>query len=174
MTAALTHVMAHTAVAATMFPLLMTIHALYSNDDNTDRFGKGLFIGMAYVAGAGSIITLLGAARGAVALGFYKDIMDVDIRFFELSMYMFPIGWLMVVSLWLFFMVSAIRKRTVSRAQGALEENVHTLGAWTEENAHPADRLLTILIIALKNFIPALSGLDKTGVLLCPPSPSSS
>ena len=30
--------------------------------------GRGLFIGMAFVAGAGSIITLLGAARGAVAI----------------------------------------------------------------------------------------------------------
>ena len=37
------------------------------------KFGKGLFIGMAYVAGAGSIITLLGSARGAVAIGFFKD-----------------------------------------------------------------------------------------------------
>ncbi|MGW8194799.1 MAG: SLC13 family permease, partial [Desulforhopalus sp.] len=54
MTAALTHLMAHTAVAATMFPLLMAIHALYSDEDKPTRFGKGLFIGMAYVAGAGS------------------------------------------------------------------------------------------------------------------------
>ena len=70
MTAALTHIMAHTAVAATMFPLLMAIHAFYSEEDRPTKFGKGLFIGMAYVAGAGSIVTLLGAARGAVALGF--------------------------------------------------------------------------------------------------------
>ena len=43
MTAALTHVMAHTAVAATMFPLLMAIHALYSDEDKPTKFGKGLF-----------------------------------------------------------------------------------------------------------------------------------
>ena len=55
MTVALTHMMAHTAVAATMFPLLMAINALYSDDDRPTKFGKGLFIGMAYVAGAGSI-----------------------------------------------------------------------------------------------------------------------
>ena len=67
MTALLTHVMAHTAVAATMFPLLMAIYSLYTTDKTPTRFGKALFIGMAYVAGAGSIITLLGAARGAVA-----------------------------------------------------------------------------------------------------------
>ncbi|MDX9896375.1 MAG: SLC13 family permease, partial [Desulfofustis sp.] len=121
MTAGLTHLMAHTAVAATMFPLLMAIHALYADDDNPTKFGKGLFIGMAYVAGAGSIITLLGAARGAVALGFYKDIMNVEISFFELSYYMFPIGWLMVSLLWGFFML--VCKPEKSRIEGLKERS---------------------------------------------------
>ena len=62
-TAALTHIMAHTAVAATIYPLLVSIYALYGEGDRKTKFGKGLFIGMAYVAGAGSIITLLGAAE---------------------------------------------------------------------------------------------------------------
>ena len=69
-TAALTHIMAHTAVAATMFPILMAIYTLYGADDQPTRFGKGLFIGMAFTAGAGSMITLLGAARGAVRSAF--------------------------------------------------------------------------------------------------------
>ena len=104
-TAALTHIMAHTAVAATIFPLLVAIYSLYGEGDKPTKFGKGLFMGMAYVAGAGSIVTLLGAARGAVALGFFKDIMKQDIGFFELSYYMFPIGWLMTFLLWGFFMI---------------------------------------------------------------------
>ena len=40
---------------------------------------------MAYVAGAGSIVTLLGAARGAVAIGFFRDITGQEITFFELT-----------------------------------------------------------------------------------------
>ena len=48
---------------------------------------------MAYVAGAGSIVTLLGAARGAVAIGFFQEIIHRDVSFFELTYYMFPI-WL--------------------------------------------------------------------------------
>ncbi|MCK5508146.1 MAG: anion permease, partial [Desulfobacterales bacterium] len=44
-TAAMTHIMAHTAVAATIFPLLMAIYALYGEGDKQTRFGKGLFIG---------------------------------------------------------------------------------------------------------------------------------
>ncbi|TKB10396.1 SLC13 family permease [Desulforhopalus sp. IMCC35007] len=169
MTAALTHLMAHTAVAATMFPLLMAIHALYSDSDEPTRFGKGLFIGMAYVAGAGSIVTLLGAARGAVALGFYKDIVKVDISFFELSMYMFPIGWLMVFLLWGFFMIFCKpEKRAITGLKERSKIMYAELGAWSRTEILTVTIVLaTIVLIALKNFIPALSSLDKTGIMLC-------
>lgn len=105
LTAALTHIMAHTAVAATIYPLLVAIYSLYGEGDKQTKFGKGLFMGMAYVAGAGSIVTLLGAARGAVAIGFFSQIMEKGVGFFELTYYMFPIGWLMTFILWGFFMV---------------------------------------------------------------------
>ncbi len=168
MTALLTHVMAHTAVAATMFPLLMTINALYSEDDKPTRFGRGLFIGMAFVAGAGSIVTLLGAARGAVALGFYKDIMNVEISFFELTMYMFPIGWLMVFLLWGYFML--ICRPEKSRIEGLKErakQMYFNLGGWTRNEILTLFIVIaTILIIALKNFVPAFSGFDKTAIML--------
>ncbi|MCP3887649.1 MAG: SLC13/DASS family transporter [Desulfobulbaceae bacterium] len=169
MTAALTHVMAHTAVAATMFPLLMAIHALYSDEEEPSKFGKGLFIGMAYVAGAGSIITLLGAARGAVALGFYKDIMNVDISFFELTAYMFPIGWLMTFLLWGFFMLVCKPERTAIPGLKERSKIMYAeLGKWKRNEILTVVIVVaTILIIALKNFIPALSGLHKTGILLC-------
>ena len=105
MTVALTHVMAHTAVAATMFPLLMAIYSLYTTDKAPTNFGKAMFIGMAYVAGAGSIITLLGSARAAVALAFYKDMTGIELSPMDLTYYMAPLGWLMVFILWGFFMV---------------------------------------------------------------------
>lgn len=169
MTAALSHLMAHTAVAATMFPLLMAIHALYTDSDEPTRFGKGLFIGMAYVAGAGSIVTLLGAARGAVALGFYKDIMQVDVSFFELSMYMFPIGWIMVFLLWGFFMIFLKpEKSAISGLKERSKVMYAELGAWSRKEILTVTIVLaTIVLIALKNFIPALSSLDKTGIMLC-------
>ncbi len=83
-TAALAHLMAHTAVAATMFPILLAIYALYGEGDKPTNFGKSLFIGMAYAAGAGSIITFLGSARGPAAAGMYKEFTGHDIGFFEL------------------------------------------------------------------------------------------
>ncbi|MBC8209367.1 MAG: SLC13/DASS family transporter [Desulfobulbaceae bacterium] len=168
MTAAMTHLMAHTAVAATMFPLLMAIHALYSDDEKPTKFGKSMFIGMAYVAGAGSIVTLLGAARGAVALGFYKDITNIDISFFTLTMYMFPIGWLMTFLLWGFFMIFMKPER--DRIPGLKEKATKMyseLGGWSRKEVLATTIIFTaVLVIALKNFVPALAGLHKTGILL--------
>ncbi|MGW8195323.1 MAG: SLC13 family permease, partial [Desulforhopalus sp.] len=127
------------------------------------------FIGMAYVAGAGSIVTLLGAARGAVALGFYKDIMNVDITFFQLTAYMFPIGWLMTFLLWGFFML--VTKPERQAIPGLKERAARMYGElcrWSRNEILTTVIVVgTILTIALKNFVPALGGLDKTGILLC-------
>ncbi|MCL7487602.1 MAG: SLC13 family permease [Desulfobulbaceae bacterium] len=168
LTAALTHIMAHTAVAATMFPLLMAIYALYSDETKPTKFGKGLFIGMAYVAGAGSIITLLGAARGAVALGFYKDITGQDISFFQLTYYMAPIGWGMTILLWVFFMlVCKPEQETIPGLREKASRMYKELGSWSTKEIMTAVIVAsTILVISLKSFVPAFSELDKTGVLL--------
>jgi len=169
LTAALTHIMAHTAVAATMYPLLLAIYAMYTQEEAPTRFGKGLFIGMAYVAGAGSIITLLGAARGAVALGFYKDIMGKDISFFELTWYMFPVGWGMVFLLWGFFML--VFKPEKARIPGLKEKAKRMyveLGPMTRPELLAAAIVgVTILAISLRSFVPALQAIDKTAILLC-------
>ena len=169
LTAALTHIMAHTAVAATMFPLLMAIHALYTDEEGPTKFGKGLFMGMAYVAGAGSIVTLLGAARGAVALGFYRDITGVDISFFQLTYYMAPIGWIMTFLLWVFFMFTCKpEKLSIPGLKDKAKRMYKELGAWsTQEILAVIIVIATIIVISGKSFIPAMTNLHKTGILLC-------
>lgn len=168
-TAALTHIMAHTAVAATVYPLLLAIYSLYGEGKKPTKFGKGLFIGMAYIAGAGSIVTLLGAARGAVALGFYKEIVHTDISFFELTYYMAPVGWLMVFLLWGFFMI--VCKPEKDRIPGLREkakELNKQMGAFRRDEIMAAVIVgLVIIIMSLRSFIPALNAIDKTSIILC-------
>ncbi|MFP4529429.1 MAG: DASS family sodium-coupled anion symporter [Candidatus Kapaibacterium sp.] len=174
MVAALTLIMAHTAVAAAMYPLLMTIYSLYEEDQKPTKFGKGLFIGMAFVAGAGSIITLLGAARGAIAIGFFKEMTGVggapgrEVGFFELSYYMFPIGVVMVIILWGFFMV--FFKPEKSRIPG-LHERVQTLktrlgGIKRSEIMTVIITFTAIFVLSMRSLIPGFSFLDKSAVLL--------
>ena len=167
-TAALTHIMAHTAVAATIYPLLVSIYSLYGEDDRKTRFGKGLFIGMAYVAGAGSIITLLGAARGAVALGFFKEIAGRDISFFQLTYYMFPVGWIMTLALWGFFMiVSKPEKETIPGLRERARQLNADLGSLSRNEIKAAIIIGgCILAMALRSFIPAMKPIDRTALIL--------
>ncbi len=167
-TAALTHIMAHTAVAATMYPLLMTIYAMYSEDDKPTKFGKGLFMGMAFVAGAGSIVTLLGAARGAVALGFYTDIVGRNISFFELTFYMFPIGWAMTFILWGFFMVFfKPEQKTIPGLREKAKKLSKGMGKITKNEILAAIIIFScIFVMSVKQFIPALNVLDKNAIIL--------
>lgn len=171
LTAALTLIMAHTAVAATVYPLLVTIYAQYSEDAKPTRFGKGLFMGMAFVAGAGSIVTLLGAARGAVALGFYREITGESIGFFELSYYMFPVGLLMTILLWAFFMVwYKPEKATIPGLKERAKVLYKGLGGMRREE------ILALVIVgsaiaalAARSFLPEgsyLKDIDKAAIIL--------
>lgn len=167
-TAALSHIMAHTAVAATMYPLLVTIYSMYADDDKPTNFGKGLFIGMAYVAGAGSIITLLGAARGAVAIGFFKDIIGTEISFFGLTYYMFPVGWLMVFILWGFFMIflKPEKKRIPGLKEKAKKLSAEMGGLTKNEIIAGVIVFSCILVMSLRSFVPFLKPIDKTAIIL--------
>jgi sodium-dependent dicarboxylate transporter 2/3/5 len=169
----LTLVMAHTAVAATVFPLLMAINSLYDEEDRPTKFGKGLFMGMAYTAGAGSIVTLLGAARGAVAIGFYKEIVTGpgggrEIAFFELSKFMAPVGWLMIILLWLYVLVYY---RPEKKRIPGLRDRARTL--YARLGPMKRDEILSLLIVlavitilSLRSFIPALKPFDKSAIIL--------
>jgi sodium-dependent dicarboxylate transporter 2/3/5 len=168
MTSSLTLIMAHTAVAATIFPLLMAIYATYSPEGEITRFGKGLFMGMAFVAGAGSIITLLGAARGAVAIGFFLDIEGRGIGFFQLTYYMFPVGVLMTFLLWVFFIIYyPPEKKTIPGLRQQAIGLYAGLGPITrKEITAVAIVAMAIIILALRQFIPALEPFDKSAIIL--------
>ena len=167
-TAGLTHIMAHTAVAATIYPLLLSIYGLYGEGNKPTRFGKGLLMGMAYVAGAGSIVTLLGAARGPVAIGIFNDVLGREVDFFELSYYMLPVGWLMVFLLWGFFMIFFRPEKKVipGLRQRAIRLN-NELGPITRKEIVATCIILScVLVMSLRSFIPALEPLDKTAIIV--------
>ena len=168
MTAVMTLFMAHTAVAAAVFPLLLVVHQLYEPTGKPTQFGKGLFIGMAWTAGAGSIITLLGAARGAVAIGFFKELTGQDISFFELSKFMLPLGVTMVVLLWGYVCLAfkpekselpGLRNKAATLYKGlgpVRKKEIATLGIV----------LSLILMLSLRSFIPALAPFHKSAIIL--------
>jgi len=167
-TVLLTHFMAHTAVAATIYPLLMAIHALYGDGNRPTKFGKGLFIGMAYVAGAGSIVTLLGAARGAVAIGFFRDIAGKSISFFEYSYYFFPVGWLMMFLVWgLIMLLCKPEKATIPGLKVRAKQLRAEMGPISaKEKIAAAIIFACVAVLALQAFSPPLAKLNKSAILL--------
>ncbi|MEM7613089.1 MAG: SLC13 family permease [Pseudomonadota bacterium] len=168
MTAALTLVMAHSAVAPAVFPLLAVIHSAYASDGEQTRFGKGLFIGMAFVAGAGSIITLFGAARGAVAIGFYRDLVGREITFFDITYYMLPLGLVMIALLWLYvLLVFPPEHKTIPGLKRRAMELHRTLGplSWREW-ATLLITLAAVLAMSLRASVPLLGAIDKSAIIL--------
>ncbi|MHC4597992.1 MAG: SLC13 family permease [Planctomycetota bacterium] len=168
-TAALTLIMAHTAVAATIYPLLMAIHALYTEEEKPTRFGKGLFIGMAFVAGAGSIITLLGAARGAVAIGFFKGVFpDKDISFFYLTYFMAPVGVAMTFVLWLLCLVLfKPERKTIPGLRERAKSLYKTLGPLSRQEILALVIVFAVIaILGARSFVPQLEFLHKSAVIL--------
>jgi sodium-dependent dicarboxylate transporter 2/3/5 len=167
-TGALTLIMAHTAVAATIYPLLLSIYSLYGEGNKPSNFGKALFIGMAYVAGAGSIMTLLGAARGAVAIGFFKDMCGEEIGFFEFSYYLVPVGLLMIALLWVFFMiVLKPEKKTIPGLREKAKKLSADLGPLTRNEILASVIIFScIVVLALRSFVPFLRPIDKTAIIL--------
>ena len=150
--------MAHTAVAATIYPLLLAVISLYGEGDKPTRFGKGLFMGMAYVCGAGSIITLLGSARAIVALGFFKEMTGVDTPFFTLTYYMAPVGLLMVFLLWVFFAIFfKPEKANIPGLRERVKELSANLGAITRKEILSLIIIFAaIIFMSLQVTIPAL------------------
>ena len=168
MTAGLTLVMAHAAVAPAVFPLFAVIHSIYASDSEPTQFGKGLFIGMAFVAGAGSITTLFGAARGAVAVGFYRDVVGREITFFDVSYYMLPLGAVMIFLLWIYirFMFPPERK-TIPGLKLRARELHKRLGPLSP--AEWTTLLVTVAAVvamSLRSVVPVLGAIDKSAIIL--------
>lgn len=167
-TAFLTHFMAHTAAAATVFPILLAINSFYGEGERRTNFGKALFIGMAYSAGAGSIITFLGAARGPAAAGMFKEFTGRDIGFFELTKYMFIVGWVMVFLIWLYFMLFLRpEKSEIPGLREKVRKLNRELGPMTfQEKFVIFTVLLVVVLMGLQSVVPSFKYLDRSAILL--------
>ena len=167
-TAGLAHVMAHTAAAATVFPILLAINSLYGEGDKPTKFGKFLFIGMAYAAGAGSVITFLGSARAAAGAGMFAQFTGKYISFFELTKYMFLIGWVMVFFIWIALMIFLKpEKSVIPGLRDRVTKLSKELGPMKREEKFVIITVLgAIAVMSSQAFIPALKPLDRAAIML--------
>jgi sodium-dependent dicarboxylate transporter 2/3/5 len=96
--------------------------------------------------------------------------MNQDIGFFELTWYMFPVGWIMTFLLWGFFMIFfKPEKNTIPGLREKARQLYADLGRMKSNEIIAALIVgTTILILALRElgFIPALTPVNKTAILL--------
>jgi solute carrier family 13 (sodium-dependent dicarboxylate transporter), member 2/3/5 len=167
-TAGLAHVMAHTAAAATVFPILLAVNSLYGEGDKPTKFGKSLFIGMAYAAGAGSVITFLGSARAAAGAGMFAEFTGKTVGFFELTKYTFAIGWIMVFLIWLYLIIFLKpEKNVIPGLKERVTKLAKELGPMTRDEKFVIITVLgAILVMSMQSFVPALKSLDRAAIML--------
>jgi sodium-dependent dicarboxylate transporter 2/3/5 len=167
-TALLTLVMTHTTAAATLFPLLMAVHSLYEDGERPTRFGKGLFIGMAFAAASCSVVSLLGSGRAPVAAGLYRDLTGRDISFFEWTYYMLPLGWGMALLLWLYCLIRFPPERPAIAGLGARARALYERLGPVTRNEYLAALAVgaAFVLLAARHLVPALAGLDKSAAFL--------
>jgi sodium-dependent dicarboxylate transporter 2/3/5 len=168
MVAALTLVMSHTTAAATVFPLFMAVYSLYGGGARRTRFGKGLFVGMAFAAGAGSVATMLGGARAPVAVAFYQNIVHREVSFPELSYYMLPLAGAMVLMVWLLISLwFPPEKKTIPGLRQRAQALYAKLGPLSRREILALLIVLAALLaLGLRPFLLALQPLDQSAIIL--------
>ncbi|GAB6180663.1 SLC13 family permease [Desulfotomaculum defluvii] len=169
LTALLTHVMAHTAVAGAMFPILLSILALYGEDTTKpSKFGKALFMGMAFTAGAGSICTMMGGARNPAAVGFYKEFTGQDVGFLEFSAALAPFGWLTVFLVFLLMItIYKPEKLKVPGLRQRAQVELDKLGPITKQEIFVVSVVaLALCTLIFKQYVPFLKNMDRSIPLL--------
>jgi sodium-dependent dicarboxylate transporter 2/3/5 len=111
---------------------------------------------------------LWGGHRCSVAIGFFKDMAGREISFAEYTYYQLPIGWIMVLLLWAFFMIFfKPERKTIPGLRERAKGLAVRLGPMKKVEWQTLIIVLAaIIVLSLRSFIPALMPLDKTGIIL--------
>lgn len=88
--AVLSTVMSEHAVAALLFPIVLELCRVMELEPRRSSLGRLLFLSMAWGCISGGVITLLGGARGPLALGILFQTTGTSIGFFEWVLDLLP------------------------------------------------------------------------------------
>lgn len=83
--------MSEHAVAAMTFPIVMEIATVLRIDPKRSNYGRALFLAMAWGSTIGGVLTLLGGARGPLALAILRESTGESFSFAAWSLAIFPL-----------------------------------------------------------------------------------
>ncbi len=90
-------VMSEHAVAAMNFPIIVEITSVLRLSPRRSRYGKALFLAMAWGSTIGGVATLLGGGRAPLALGIMKEATGKTFSFVEWSVAILPLVLVLLV-----------------------------------------------------------------------------
>jgi len=135
-------IMSEHAVTAMLFPLAVRIRDALKIRPGSSRYLQGLFIGLAWGATIGGIVTYLGGSRNPLAMGFLQH-KDIPIPgFFELLKYSLPVALpLAVVAALLLEWAFPVDISSIAAAREALSQRRRELGRFA-----PRQVLVTLIM----------------------------
>lgn len=117
------------AVAALLFPIVLEIVRALGVPRQRSRYGRALFLALAWGAVIGGIATFLGGARAPLALGILNEHYGLTIGFLEWMIAVAPFSIaLMFAGLFLLLRVFGVDVEDVDRARAVLDERSRELG----------------------------------------------
>ena len=127
--AGMSFVMSEHAVAAMNFPIILELAAVLGLRGRHTRYGKALFLAMAWGSTIGGVATLLGGARAPLALGMLKEATGKSFSFAEWSLAILPlVGAMLLVCYVILVRFFPIDITSVQAADDVLRQKSLALG----------------------------------------------
>lgn len=146
------------AVAALLFPIVLEIARALEIPRLRSRYGRALFLALAWGAVIGGIATFLGGARAPLALGILQEHYGLTIGFLEWMVAVAPFSIaMMLVAYFVLGRVFGIDVADVHRAREALAERSRELGALSR-------RERGVAIIAAATIVAWIAGATSVGM----------
>ncbi len=121
--------MSEHAVAAMNFPIIVEITSVLRLSPHRSRYGKALFLAMAWGSTVGGVATLLGGGRAPLALGILKEATGKSFGFVEWSAAIIPLVLaLLVVTYVIIVTFFPIDIASVQAADDVLDQKSMALG----------------------------------------------
>ena len=117
------------AVAALMFPIVLEIAHALDLQPVKSRYGRALFLALAWGAVVGGVATFLGGARNPLALGILSQHYDMSITFVEWVVAVAPFSIVLMGCAYLLLLRGfGVDVEDVSRARDVLDQKAKALG----------------------------------------------
>lgn len=149
------------AAAAVLTPLALSVAKREELQPGSSRFGKGLFIAVAWGSLLGGPATPAGSGANPLLIGFVRDLLNIEISFTDWMLFGIPATLVMLLPAWfllLFFFPP--EKKTISRTREELKLEYKNLPPMSRnEKSSLFIFCLTILLWLVSKPLGALVGI---------------